>query len=230
MKLFYSNIQKTHLLMTKIDRFVGFPKQVKGVIFDMDGTLCLPQPWMFPEMRKAIGLNNKDKDILEFIEELPTVEDKKWAEGKIHEVETKAMEEMKPQPGLIELMKFLTLNNFSKNICTRNVVTPVNYLINKYIPQEWSQFDHILTREFRPTKPYPDPILYISNLLQIEPHQLVMVGDSYDDMKSGSSAGCVTVLLKNNINEYLLKEHKNLVDFTVDTLDEIIPLLQGGRK
>lgn len=212
--------------MTKLDKYIGLPRQIKGVIFDMDGTLCLPQPWMFPEMRKAIGLNNKEKDILEFIEELPTTEDKKWAEAKIHEVETKAMREMKPQPGLIDLMKFLTLNNFSKNICTRNVITPVKYLINKYIPQEWSQFDNILTREFRPTKPYPEPLLHISNLLDTEPHQLIMVGDSFDDMQSGRSAGCITILLKNHVNGYLLNEHRNLIDFAVDSLDEIIPLLQ----
>ncbi|KAK5782370.1 putative haloacid dehalogenase-like hydrolase PWA37_005374 [Arxiozyma heterogenica] len=213
--------------MTRLDRYIGFSKQIKGVIFDMDGTLCLPQPWMFPEMRSVIGLNNKEKDILEFIEELPTTEDKKWAKEKIHEVEIKAMEEMRPQPGLIELMRFLTLNNFSKNICTRNVITPVNYLINKYIPQEWSKFDHILTREFRPTKPYPEPLLHISKLLETEPGQLIMVGDSFDDMKSGHSAGCITILLKNHVNGYLLNEHRNLIDFTVNTLDEIIPLLQG---
>lgn len=213
--------------MTRLNRLI--PQNIKAIIFDMDGTLCLPQPWMFPAMRQAIGLHDKSIDILQFIEDLPTLEEKLLAEKRIHDVEVKAMEEMKPQPGLVELMKYLTLNNYSKNICTRNILPPVNNLIKKFLPTEWSNFDYILTRDFRPTKPNPDPLLHIAKLLNLEPQQLIMVGDSFDDMKSGHSAGCFTILLKNHVNGHLLSEHKELIDVTVDYLNEIIPLLQGDE-
>lgn len=213
--------------MTRLNKFIGFPQRIKAIVFDMDGTLCLPQPWMFPAMRQAIGLTDKNTDILQFIEDLPTPEDKLLAEKRIHDVEIKAMEEMEPQPGLSEVMSYLTLNNYSKNICTRNKLSPVNYLINRFIPTEWSNFDHILTRDFRPTKPNPDPLLHIAKLLSVEPQQIIIVGDSFDDIKSGRSAGCFTILLKNHVNGHLLTEHEELIDLAIDNLNELIHLLQG---
>jgi len=77
---------------------------IKGVIFDMgstegaqmlklDGTLCLPQNWMFGHMRQALGIDNK-VDILEHIESLPTLEEQRIAHAKIEKVEEDAMNEM----------------------------------------------------------------------------------------------------------------------------------------
>lgn len=213
--------------MTKLKNLIV--KGIKAVVFDMDGTLCVPQPWMFPAMRKAIGLNDKYIDILDFISDLPTDEDRSFAERKIHEVEIQAMNEMTPQPGLVELMKYLTINKFNKGICTRNIQRPVDHLINKFLPLECANFDIIITRDFRPTKPNPDPLLHIAEKLNLTPSEIIMVGDSLDDMKSGHDAGCTTILLKNHINEYLLIDHGELVDISVDRLDEIIPLLQKSN-
>ncbi|OAP58621.1 hypothetical protein AYL99_07711 [Fonsecaea erecta] len=43
--------------------------QLKGIIFDMDGTLCLPQNYMFREMREALGIP-RSVDILDHIRSL----------------------------------------------------------------------------------------------------------------------------------------------------------------
>lgn len=95
---------------------------IKGIVFDMDGTLCLPQTWMFAEMRSEIGLHDRSIDILKFIGDM-SPDDQALANAKIAGVERKAMEQMvshinqyqastgtnnvsqEPQPGLGELMK-----------------------------------------------------------------------------------------------------------------------------
>src|SRR5579871_5793324 len=87
---------------------------IKGVIFDMgnktvskltgDGTLCLPQNWMFAHMREALGIDDKI-DILTYIESLPTPEDQQLAHRKIEKVEEDAMNKMIAQEGLSGLMK-----------------------------------------------------------------------------------------------------------------------------
>ena len=82
----------------------GTPKVIKGVIFDMgitfytqilkvDGTLCLPQNWMFGHMRQALGIDEK-VDILEHIESLPSPEEQRIAHAKIEKVEEDAMNKM----------------------------------------------------------------------------------------------------------------------------------------
>ncbi|KAH3900272.1 related to putative haloacid dehalogenase-like hydrolase [Saccharomycodes ludwigii] len=213
------------------NKSTAIPKltNIKGIVFDMDGTLCLPQNWMFKEMRQAVGLTDRSKDILQYIESLPTLESQKAANDGIEQVELKAMQLMQPQPGLNELMEYLTINSISKNICTRNKITPVNALIGKFIDTKYSKFDYILTRDFQPTKPSPEPLLYIKNRLDSSSNnnvgKMVMVGDSIDDMKSGRYAGFITILLLNENNSYLVadnSEHKHLVDYTITRLDELI--------
>ncbi|CAI2024597.1 hypothetical protein SEUBUCD646_0H01770 [Saccharomyces eubayanus] len=215
--------------MTKLQGLEAL-RHIKAVVFDMDGTLCLPQPWMFPAMRNAIGLHDKSIDILHFIETLPTEKERKEACNQIEVVEAKAMNQMQPQPSLIDLMKYLTTNGISKNICTRNVGAPVETFVARFIPQEFSKFDHIITRDFKPTKPQPDPLQHIASKLNLSPSEMIMVGDSYDDMKSGRSAGCLTVLLKNHVNGHLVLENKDLVDVSIEDLSEIIKLIQNLNK
>ncbi|CAG60505.1 uncharacterized protein GVI51_I07139 [Nakaseomyces glabratus] len=213
------------MVTTKLRTFSKLPK-VAAVIFDMDGTLCLPQPWMFPAMREAIGLKDASQDILDFISMMDDPVQQKIAEEGLAKVEEKAMLEMIPQPGLVETMKYLTQQGIAKNICTRNVGTPVHYFIDKFIPKDYAKFDHIIMRDFRPTKPYPDPLLHIAKQIDSNPQHIIMVGDSYDDMKSGRLAGCLTVLLKNKINAKLVEEQSSLIDVTISELNELIEIIE----
>ena len=59
----------------------------------LDGTLCLPQNWMFGAMRAVLGVDKK-ADVLEFIRSLPSLEAKKEAQSKIEKVEDDAMNVM----------------------------------------------------------------------------------------------------------------------------------------
>jgi len=59
----------------------------------LDGTLCLPQNWMFGAMRAVLGIDKKT-DVLKYIESLPSLEAKKEAQSKIEKVEEDAMNEM----------------------------------------------------------------------------------------------------------------------------------------
>jgi hypothetical protein len=58
-----------------------------------DGTLCLPQNWMFGQMREALGIDNK-ADILAYIESLPSPEEQQLAHAIVEKVEEEAMRQM----------------------------------------------------------------------------------------------------------------------------------------
>lgn len=89
--------------------------------------------------------------------------------------------------------------------------TPVNRLLSTFLPN--SLFSPIITREFRPPKPHPAGILHIAERWDLENRadDLIMVGDSVDDMTAGFRAGAATVLLVNEVNAHLAThEHTDL--------------------
>ncbi|KAI9813618.1 MAG: hypothetical protein M1827_003689 [Pycnora praestabilis] len=202
---------------------LGAP-QLKGIVFDVDGTLCEPQNYMFGEMRKAVNIP-QTIDILDHIYSLPTSE-QETAMNKIRAVEGEAMLKQTPQAGLVELMGYLESRGLQKGICTRNFDTPVNHLLTTFLPT--SKFHPIVTREFRPPKPDPAGILHIASRWGLKDggNSLIMVGDSVDDMTAGFRAGAATVLLVNEVNAHLAThEH---TDLCVKRLDDLIKILDDG--
>lgn len=195
---------------------------IKGVIFDMDGTLCLPQTYMFKEMRDALGIG-KEIDILDYVHSLPP-DDEQIAHEKLQAIERAAMVKMEPQPGVDELLSFLTDAGIPKAICTRNFPIPVNHLTTTFLPKH--KFEPVITREFRPPKPHPAGIRHICANWGIHPDNVVMVGDSMDDMRAGFRAGATTILLGNSVNGATQTAPET--DLCVDRLDHIIDRLRAG--
>lgn len=111
-----------------------------------------------------------------------------------------------------------------KAICTRNFPIPVNHLLTQFLPNH--EFSPIITREFTPPKPHPAGILEIAKSWDISPQNLVMVGDSVDDMISGHRAGAATVLIKSEVNSHL--NHVPETDYVISRLDELIHVLESG--
>lgn len=229
---------------------------IKGVIFDMDGTLTKPQTWMFGEMRSQLGVP-KGVDILVHLESLPTAEDKKIAELKLRMIEERAMNEQEPTKGLVNL--FTKLNEYGVNtsICTRNVPKPVTQFCKKFL--NYDPFDlndktiidskriitgPVITREFKPPKPSPKGLLHIISTWGLNPNEVIMVGDSNDDMDAGISAGCAVVLLRHDDNVHVEKsylenkdddnddeaEYENVskLNGVANDLDHLLEILEQG--
>jgi phosphoglycolate phosphatase-like HAD superfamily hydrolase len=83
------------------------------------------------------------------------------------------------------------------------------------------------TREFRPPKPSPAGILHIAKEWSLpNADNLIMVGDSIDDMTAGRAAGAATVLLVNEANAHLV-DHAH-TDLIISKLDDLIQILEDG--
>lgn len=88
------------------------------------------------------------------------------------------------------------------------------HLLTNHLPAV--ELDHpIVTRDFTPPKPSPEPLQHIAQNWEADPSLLIMVGDSADDMLSGHSAGFTTVLITSEANQHL--KTLPLVDFVVDS-------------
>ncbi|KAI1443317.1 HAD-like protein [Annulohypoxylon stygium] len=136
----------------------GLPK-LKGVIFDVDGTLCQPQNHMFTQMRSVLQIP-KSVDILEHIYSLPSPSEQESAMESIRAIERVSMSQQVAQPGLTELMAYLDHHSIPKGICTRNFEQPVTHLLTKFL--SGSVFHPVVTRDFRPPKPDPAGLLFIA--------------------------------------------------------------------
>lgn len=219
---------------------------VRGVIFDMDGTLTRPQTWMFGEMRRQLEVP-KGVDILHHLASLATAEERHAAEAKLRAIEEKAMVEQEPTKGLQRTLAKLASLGIKTSICTRNVPKPVSDFCQKFL--ECDPFDMheegvdtassprlitgpVLTREFQPPKPSPKPLLHIIGSWNVPANQVVMVGDSLDDMDAGLAAGCAVVLLRHEDNEHVENSYVSGTDSRLDgvahDLDDLYTLLGHG--
>ncbi|EGP87995.1 uncharacterized protein MYCGRDRAFT_99943 [Zymoseptoria tritici IPO323] len=205
--------------------------QLQGIVFDMDGTLCLPQNHMFSQMRSALSIP-KSVDIIEHINSLPQ-SDQPAAWKKIKDIESVAMREQEAQPGLVTLLAFLAEEKVKMAICTRNFEDPVRHFLENFVEGkvqggQGKVFDPVVTRDFTPAKPHPAGIWECARVWDVRERKLpmMMVGDSVDDMASGRAAGCVTVLLKSEGKEDL--EVDGRTDLVVGRLDELIEILKKG--
>lgn len=204
---------------------------------------------MFKDMRSALSIPTTT-DILEHIESLPTPSQQASAHKALREIETRYMREQAAQPGLVELMAYLEgqgplsssdIELLPKGICTRNFDMPVQHLLEKFLPER--KFDPIITRDFKPPKPHPAGILHIARTWGIisdaefekfvsegstgeRELPIFMVGDSMDDMLAGRRAGAATVLLRNEENGHVVGS--GVVDLVIETLDELVRVLDGG--
>jgi phosphoglycolate phosphatase-like HAD superfamily hydrolase len=57
-------------------------------------------------------------------------------------------------------------------------------------------FSPALSREFRPYKLYPTPLLHICSVWEVQPNEVIMVGDSLKDDVSG--------LFRDNLIEHFM--------------------------
>ncbi|GLC38602.1 hypothetical protein PLESTB_000451400 [Pleodorina starrii] len=165
---------------------------LRGVVFDMDGTLLKPVI-DFAEMRRRVGLLPHQGDILDVINKWPD-DERARAYATIAEIEEQALRDMALMPGALELCAFLDQQGLPRGLITRNVRRSVQYFHDflGLVP-----FQPAITRECEfPYKPSPAALHHIASSWRVEVGQVLMVGDSVkDDVVSGNRAGAVTVLL-----------------------------------
>lgn len=182
---------------------------IRGVIFDMDGTLTIPV-LDFALMRRRLGI--PEGDILATIRAWPE-ERQKAAFDIIEELEQDGRDRLELQPGAQDLMRELENRNIPRAILTRNTDTTVRHLQTRL----HTVFSVIVTRAFPTFKPDPAPALHICRTWNLDPAAVLLVGDYRDDLTCGRAAGNRTCLLLNHHNAPFAE----LADFTVASLHEL---------
>ncbi|XP_061337505.1 haloacid dehalogenase-like hydrolase domain-containing protein At2g33255 isoform X2 [Gastrolobium bilobum] len=233
MQLLLSNTVKAFLFLFphSKSKTMSAKTRLKGVVFDMDGTLTVPVI-DFAAMYKAVLGDHEYRrikaespsgiDILKHIENWPSEKQCK-AYDTIAHYERLGIDRLQIMPA--ELCGFLDSKKIRRGLITRNVKSAVDLFHERF----GIEFSPALSREFRPYKPSPAPLLHICSAWEVQPNEVIMIGDSLkDDVACGRQAGTFTCLL-DQTGRYDSPEYANVdfkPDFKVTSLDEVYSVLE----
>ena len=204
---------------TKVGALYALPPSIKGVIFDMDGTL-IQHSIDFADLRRRInavvdsdpiGQHIERDDFFVMASQL-TPAGQEACQCIFADIEQKARDDMKLMPGGAELLRFLQERDMKCAVLTRNREVNVRIMHDMYFSEimlgksseqegENQQLFHtIVARDTKAhenakqplkSKPEPDGILHICNLWEHDPSEIIMVGDNAnDDIMAANRAGC----------------------------------------
>jgi HAD superfamily hydrolase (TIGR01549 family) len=161
--------------------------RVRGVIFDLDGTL-VESHLDFNAMRVEMELPD-DAPVLETILTLDEARAAHcWQVLERHE--RRGAERATLIPGVRPFLAALAERGLPQGIVTRNSRRFARETLDKLS----LQFDPVMTRDDAPIKPRPEAIWEICKKWGLEPHETVIIGDFRFDLEAGRAAGTRTVL------------------------------------
>ncbi|MBW2127514.1 MAG: HAD family hydrolase, partial [Deltaproteobacteria bacterium] len=151
--------------------------RIRGVLFDMDGTLTVPGALDFAAIKREIGCP-PDIPILEYIESRP-----EWERPSLFAV--------------LERHETEAAENSVLGIITRNSLCSVEKVLRKFDGICKEDFSAIITRETALPKPHPQGVYMAAEKMGVHLQELLVVGDYRFDIMAGKAAGAKTALLIN---------------------------------
>ncbi|MCC7508774.1 MAG: HAD-IA family hydrolase [Planctomycetes bacterium] len=164
--------------------------EIRTVVFDLDGTLTVPEI-DFDGLRRSLNLP-AGVSITHAIAGMQP--DQQRAAMQIVQAEERRAARMAvTNPGARELVHALRERDIGTAIVTRNMLEASEIILQAIDVR----IDVLITREFGPMKPAPEPVLEALRRTGGSPESALMVGDFGDDMQAGRAAGTRTCLVMN---------------------------------
>jgi HAD superfamily hydrolase (TIGR01509 family) len=117
-------------------------------------------------------------------------------------IEATAAADVQPMDGLEELLSLLAAHPGTRaGIVTRNTPAAVDAFFARIGEEKRALFDIVLTREHPHVKPDKRALTHFCDAWGLEPHTLLMVGDSTEDIETGNAAGTATCFVAGGGNE-----------------------------
>lgn len=167
-------------------------ERIKGVIFDLDGTL-ISSSLNFSAIREHIGCP-ATSDILEYVAQIPCSATKQKASDAIKAFEIEDAISSQWIEGAELFLQQLAKLEYPMAIVTRNCREATKMkCITHNIPIQYR-----VTREDAPAKPDPTALLMIAKEWQLEPSNIAYVGDYLYDVQAANNAGMMSLLYSPN--------------------------------
>ncbi len=193
--------------------------KVKGVIFDMDGTITAPY-FDFTTIKEEAGIG--DVDMLDYLA-TATGAERARVTAVMTKFEDAGVAEAKLNHGARELLDELARREMPTALLTRNTRRSVDGVCRKLN----LTFDITVTREDGPHKPAPEPIWEIARRWGAKPSEVLMVGDYKWDVLCAKNAGAPSAMLTNGEP---VPDWATEATYIIATLAEVIEIIEGKKR
>lgn len=126
----------------------------------------------------------------------------------------------KPYPGVTKTLEIL--GGYKKAIISNKRESLSKKLLEQLGLMKF--FDVVLGSDSAPEKkPSPAPVKKVLEILKVEPHRAIMVGDSDFDIQAGKGAGLITVAVTYGFRDRAMLGN---ADFLIDNMGELLTLIE----
>jgi HAD superfamily hydrolase (TIGR01509 family) len=221
---------------------MSLPREVKAVVFDMDGLLVDTEIVVYRAMQSAsasiggqlpmgtfkrmVGLPEAASAaiVVEHFGEGFDLAD--WsAKVSAHFRETLAGG-IALKNGVGEILDHLDAVGLPRAIATSSSLESVRHSLGPHGMLE--RFDHLITRDVQTRhKPHPEPYLKAAEALGVAPADCLALEDSHNGVRSASSAGMMTIMVPDMLDP--TEEMRTLCVRIARDLHEVRELLEAQR-
>jgi HAD superfamily hydrolase (TIGR01509 family) len=222
---------------------MSLPREVKAVVFDMDGLLVDTETVVFRAMRRAaqgiggempfatfqrmVGLQHAASDLI-LIEHFGEGFDlDAWSAVVSAHFQEELGAGIALKAGVAEILDFLDAAGLPRAIATSSSLAAVRQSLGPHSLVD--RFDALVTRDLQTRgKPHPEPFLKAAEALGVAPADCLALEDSHNGVRSASSAGMMTVMVPDMLDP--TEEMRTLTVRIARDLHEVRELLEAQQK
>jgi beta-phosphoglucomutase family hydrolase len=185
-------------------------KQIKAIIFDMDGVLVDSEPHHTALERRLFNEAGLDVSEAEHLQFKGKTSDLMWREliadkgliislDELNEVYNKAaskyfseLDNLSPTEGVIEVLDYIKSEGIPVAVASSSSKSIIDIILQKTKLEYY--FDFIVSGEdVKAGKPAPDIFLHTAELLGVIPGECIVIEDSENGIKAAKAAGMICV-------------------------------------
>ena len=189
---------------------MSLPREVKAVVFDMDGLLVDTETVVFRAMQRAaaliegempfatfqrmVGLQHEASDLI-LLEHFGADFDlAAWSVAVSAHFQEELGAGIALKTGVMEILDWLDEVGLPRAIATSSRLEAVRHSLGPHGVVD--RFHALITRDIPMRgKPHPDPFLKAAEALGVDPADCLALEDSHNGVRSASSAGMMTIMV-----------------------------------
>lgn len=191
------------------------PSRLKAIVFDLDNTL-VTSDMDFMWLRNKVGCP-ESSDLLTFTDQIACPKQRAVAERQILDHELQDAQNSEPMPGCESILHYIESKALYTAIITRNCFQAAE----TKVAHNNLNIERIISREHFAPKPSPDALNSLVKEWQLQPEEVLYVGDYLYDLQAALNAKMPSCLV-NHGTEKPFEHHASIVVAHLNDLTQLL--------